>query len=87
MYFCQPAKRIVLNFTSVLGKRKNPQAPANLRCEINCKKKREVKQRRRSLRLHFLASELKKINFWSVVSVVCQDSDWLWKQYSKCWQL
>lgn len=62
MCFCQPAKRIVLNFTSVLGKRRKiPQAPVNLRCEINCKKKREVKQRRRSLRLHFLASELKKI--------------------------
>lgn len=41
MYFCQPAKRIVLNFTSVLGKRRKiPQAPANLRCEINCKKKK-----------------------------------------------
>lgn len=52
MYFCQPAKRISLNFTSVLGKRrKNPQAPAKLRCEINCKKKREVKQRKRSFKI------------------------------------
>lgn len=40
MYFCQAAKRIILNFTSVLGKRrKTPQAPANFRCEVNCKKK------------------------------------------------
>lgn len=51
-------------------RRKNPQAPANFRCEINCKKKkRELKQRNRSLRFHFLASELKKIHCWSVVSL------------------
>lgn len=41
MYFCQPAKRSILNFTSVLGKRrKTLQAPANFSCEINCKKKK-----------------------------------------------
>lgn len=67
MYFCKPAKRISLNFTSVLGKRrKNPQAPANLRCEINCKK-REVKQRNRSFKIACFGIRTQK-DSWLVCS-------------------
>lgn len=38
MYICQPAERIILNFSYVLGKnRKKSQAPANFRHELKFK--------------------------------------------------